>query len=104
MKPTSNLDELPLAQDVCAARNGHPAEFIFSSPDNGRDRRVSGRWLLAVVSITAVVFLWACWSFVHAPQTPLAKPALAVIGSLAMALLASVAMVGTALRGRQAAS
>jgi len=97
MKPTSHLDKLPSAQDACTA-NGHPAG---PQPDDVRDRHASSRWLLGVVSIMAAAFIWACWSFVHASSTPSPKPMPAVIGSLALVLLALAAMVATVFWARQ---
>ena len=105
MKATSNLNELPLAEDVRPSNGGHPTEFIFPPPKDGaQDREFPNRLLLAVVLIMAVVFVWACWNFVHAPQTPSAKPLLAVIGLLAVCLLASAAAVGAVFWSRHAAS
>src|ERR1019366_8129237 len=92
MKANSDLGALPLAQAVHPSNDGHPTEFIFPPPkDDGHDRNFPNRLLFVAVSCMAAVFVWACWNFVHAPQTPSAKPLLAVIGSLAVCLLASAA-------------
>src|ERR1039457_2409721 len=92
MKTTGNLDALPLAQDVRLSKNGHATEFIFPPPKaDAPNREFPNRLLLAAVFIMAMVFVWVCWNFVHAPQTPSSKPLLAVIGSLAVCLLASAA-------------
>src|SRR5436853_569373 len=105
MKATSNLEELPLARDVRPLNDGYPTDFIFPPPKNDpRDRDFRSRLLMAAVLIMAVVFVWACWSFVHAPQTPSAKSLLAVIGSLMVCLLASAAALGAVFWSRHAAS
>jgi PAS domain S-box-containing protein len=105
MKAISNLGELPLVEDVRPSNDGHSTEFIFPPPKKGaQDRDFAGRLLMVVVLIMTMVFVWACWNFVHAPQSPSAKPLLAVIGSLAVCLLASAAAAGAVFWSRHASS
>jgi PAS domain S-box-containing protein len=105
MKATSNPGELPMAENVRPSNNGHPTEFIFppaisAAPAGGLPNRL----LPAMVLIMAVVFVWACWNFVHAPQTQPARLLLVVIGLLAVCLLASAAAVGAVFWSRHASS
>jgi PAS domain S-box-containing protein len=99
------IRNLPLADAAPASSGGHPAEFIFTPPKNGaRDGGFPNRLLVAAILIMAVAFVWACWNFVHAPQTQPARSLLAVIGSLAVCLMASAAAVGAVFWSRQASS
>jgi PAS domain S-box-containing protein len=105
MKTNSNLDALPLAQDVRPANDGQPAEFIFPPPKNdASDRDFPNRLLGTAVLGMAAVFVWTCWNFIHTPQTSPPKLLLAVIGSLAVCLLALAAAAGAVFWSRHAAS
>ena len=105
MKPTVHLDESPVAQDFRAANNGHHGGLLFPSPpDDEPDRPGPDQLLLVVVLVMAAVFIWACWSFIHAPTTPSLKSLSAEIGSLAICLVTSVAMARAVFWVRRAAS
>ena len=93
----------PLADAVHSSNNGHATDFIFLPSRNGAPPAgLVNRWLLVAVFSMAAVFVWVCWSFVHAPQMQPAGLLLAVMGSLAVCLVASVTAVGAVLWSRHA--
>jgi len=95
------INKLPLSNTAAPSKNGHPTDFTFAPPKRGaRNDGFLNRLLLAAVLIMTGVFIWTCWNFIHAPQTQPIKWLLAVIGSLAVCLLASAAAVGTLLWSR----
>src|ERR1017187_8043996 len=99
------IRNLPLAAVAPPSSDGHSTEFIFPPPKNGaRDGGFPNRLLQAAVLIMAVAFVWACWNFVHAPQMQPARSLLAVIGSLAICLMASAAAGGAVFWSRHALS
>ena len=99
------IRNLPFAAAAPPSSDGHSTEFIFPSPKNGaRDGGFPNRLLLAAVLIMAAVFVWVCWNIVHAPQTQPSKSLMAVIGSLAVCLMASAAAAGAVFWSRHASS
>jgi PAS domain S-box-containing protein len=100
MKETHNL---PLTDAARFANDGHSTEFIFPPPaKSARNGGYSDRLVFVVVLIMAAVFVWACWNFVHVPQAQPAKLLLAMIGSLAVCLLATAAAAGALFWSRHA--
>jgi two-component system, LuxR family, sensor kinase FixL len=105
MKATSNVGQLPLADAVQSSDDGLSTEFhALPAKNAARDAGLLNRSLIAAVVIMALVFIWACWDLVNAPQAFSAKPLLAIVGSLAVCLLALVIGVGAVMWNRNVAA
>ena len=95
----------PVTDAVHSSNNGQATDFVFRPSRNGvSPAGLVNRWLMVAVFIMAAVFVWVCWSFVHAPQMQPARLPLAVMGSLAVCLVASVTAVGAVLWSRHASA
>jgi PAS domain S-box-containing protein len=105
MKTSSNVDNLPLAQTVCPATGGNPVELVSSLPKKSLpDGADLNRLLLVAILLMAGAFIWTCWNVVHALQAQPTQWLLSVMGSLAVCLLATAAVVGTVFWSRHAAA
>jgi len=101
----NSINNLLMTDAARSSKNGDSTISILPLPKTSAlDGSLPNRVLLAAVLILVAAFVWACWNFVHVLQSQPTKLLLAVIGSLAVCLLALAAAMGAVFWSRHVAA